>query len=996
MKKKLIRNIVAVLGLNILMQIGIYAQEGSITVAVNDESGNPIPGALVTVGEGISQTFTNENGEFTIVVKEGTPILIEAEGYESKLGFALPPPRGMGDVVLIKMPYLMGEKDRVHVPFGTLKARQIAGSVTVIDPDEILEYDQVGGYMGALNGRVAGMYGSNNIRGNGNPLVVVDGIPRAADDLNIQQIEQITVLKDLASSMMYGSQANNGVILITTKRGELLKKSLRVTGSYGVRTPISYPEYLSSADYMTLYNVALANDGLAPLYTEDAITATADGQYPVRYPDEGFFNPTYLKDWTTTQSIVGEASGGNEVARYYLNLGWNHDNSLLNLGEGLNEKEDMLNLRGNVNYKLNDNISIKFDGAFTLDIERGPRYNGDDFWGLASTLRPNYSPVLIPVDMVYDSALLETVELIDDQYILGGTNEFRNNPYGELTKNGNSSSISRLMQINTGLDYNLEFITPGLTGTAYISFDIFNGFNEALQNTYAVYNPVFTADDTISTAAAIGQDVRQDNKNITNVNFYRRVGFYGGLNYSRIFNSDHAVNANAIAYRDQYSTEGTLQPVKHLHFGVRANYTFANKYIAELTGVVAGSAKLFESTRYSFSPGVALGWVLSEEDFLSSSSLFDYLKIHANWAVNHTDENIAYYLYMANYFTQGGLWSYDQGAYSNRARNAFLGNPNLGWEKNMEISVGFESVMLDSRLKLEGGYFYNLASDLISTRANFYPAYFSNNIYENYGQEQNQGAELGINFTESVGDLKLSIGGNLVYTVPKVLVRDEPVYGENEQYLSRVGLPTDAMFGYVALGLFENQAEIDASPVQTFGVVRPGDIRYEDLNGDNKIDNLDVKMIGNSRSRLGYGININVEYKGLSLYALGTAQSGGDVYYNNAYYWVYGASKYSEVVNNAWTPATASTATYPRLTTTESSNNFRNSTYWIENRDWFRLQTVQLSYALPSNIGFIKDAQVFIRGNNLVTVSKISEKMELNIGSAPQFRTYSIGLKAAF
>lgn len=996
MKKQLIKTIVAVLSINLLFHLSVFAQDGTITVSVNDANGIPVAGALVTINEGESQTLTNDNGEFSIIVKERTPLLIEAEGFESKIVYAMPPPIGLGSIELIKMPYMMSEKDNVHVPFATLKKRQLTGAVTVINPDEILKYDQQKGYAGALNGRVPGMFGSNNIRGKNNPLIIVDGIPRSASEINLQQIEQITVLKDLASGMLYGAEANNGVILITTKRGDILKKTMRVSAQTGYNMPISYPDYLSSGDFMKFYNVARVNDGLDPLYTDEAIDNTTNGLFPSRYPDNDFFNSTYLKDWSSSYNVVGEASGGNEVARYYLNLGWNRDNSLLGLGEGGNEKEDQLNLRGNVNYKLNDAISIKFDGAFMLDFERGPRYSGSDFWGLASTLKPNYSSLLIPVNLIQDTVLLENAKIIDGQYILGGTSEFQNNPYGELTENGTRSTINRLMQINTGIDFDFKKITPGLTGTAYISFDIYNGFNENLNNSYAVYNPVFLSDTTISTATKIAQDIKQTDKTITNIDFYRRAGFYGALNYNRIFNSIHEINANAVGYRDQYSVENVLQPLNHLHFGLRANYTYDNKFIAELTGVAAGSSRLFDSKRYAFSPAIGLGWVVSEESFLSDNSLIDYLKLRVNYAVNHTDENIDYYLYLSNYYTQGNFFSYNKGTLSNRARSAFEGNTSLSWEKTTEFNIGFESVLFNYKLNVEGSYFYSLASDLISTRSNFYPTYISANIYENYGEENYKGVELGLNYTESFGDLKVSFGSNLVYSVPKVITRDEPVYGDDLSYLTRAGKPTDAMFGYVAIGLFADQAEIDASPVQTFGIVKPGDIKYEDLNGDNIINNLDVKMIGNSLSRLGYGLNLNLRYKGLEFFALGTGQSGGNVYYNNSYYWVYGTRKYSKVVLDSWTPATASTASYPRLSTVNSNNNFRNSTYWIQDRDWFKLQTVQLSYNLPSNIGILKETRFFLRGNNLATFSKIKDKMELNIGSAPQLRQFSIGVNASF
>lgn len=396
MKKELIKTIAAFLGMNLLFIFAAYTQSGSITVRVNDVDGNPISGANIFIGEG-SQTQTNENGEFSINVKTRTSVLIEAEGFESQISYAMPPPTGMGNIILIKMPYLMGEKDKVNVPFGTLKNRQMTSAFSVFDPDQILAYDQQKSFGGIISSRVPGMYGGNNIRGKNTPLIIVDGVPSYTSYVNIaslnpQQIEQITVLKDLSAGMLYGSQATNGVILIKTKRGEPLKRTLRATAENSFNLPGSFPNYLNASDYMSYYNEARINDGLDPLYTQDAITSTANGVNSVRYPDNDYYNSTFLKDWYTSQNLVLEAGGGNEVSQYYLNLGWNRDNSLLKLGEGNNEKVDNFNMRGNVDYELNDHIRVKLDGAFYLALDNGPRYSGADFWNLAGSLRQTTAP----------------------------------------------------------------------------------------------------------------------------------------------------------------------------------------------------------------------------------------------------------------------------------------------------------------------------------------------------------------------------------------------------------------------------------------------------------------------------------------------------------------------------------------------------------------------------------------------------------------------------
>jgi TonB-dependent SusC/RagA subfamily outer membrane receptor len=330
MNKRSLKIIVAILSLNLLFGVFSFAQDGRKTVTVKDENGDPVSGATVLVGEGARPVLTNENGEFSMPSDTLVPVYIEAEGFESQL-IEASVSLGLENVVLQKAPYDMGQKDRVRIPFGMYARRQIPGAVTVLSPGEILTYDQAG-MDGVLTGRVTGRFGTSSIRGMDDPLVVVDGIPRPASDLNLQQVEQITVVKDLSTAMLYGSQASNGVIMVTTKRGKPLRTSVQFTAENGFNKPISYPKYLDAADYMELYNEALANDGLSPKFSSQQITNTRNGTDPVRYPDEDYYNSTYLRDWTSYQNIVGEANGGNEIARYYLNLGWKRDNSLLKIG----------------------------------------------------------------------------------------------------------------------------------------------------------------------------------------------------------------------------------------------------------------------------------------------------------------------------------------------------------------------------------------------------------------------------------------------------------------------------------------------------------------------------------------------------------------------------------------------------------------------------------------------------------------------------------------
>lgn len=1027
---KYIKIIIAILTLGFLFQAHSFAQK---TVVVKDESGNPVAGATVIIGEDGKPITTNEKGEFSITTKGRVAILIEAENFDSQL-LNYEPSAIPNEIVLPKPLTQMSEKDKVNIPFGVVYKRQTTGGISTIKPDDILLYDYSGSLNELLNGRIPGLYGSSNIRGIyntiyttagnftfGTPLYVIDGVARpSAGNMNVQDIDQISVLRDLSTAMLYGPQATNGVIYITTKRGAPLKKGLMFTFEKGFDKPISYPNYLSAGEYMKLYNEALDNDGLSPKYTTDQIDSTINKSNLIRFPDEDYYNSTYLKNWSGYHRLNAEVSGGNDIAQFFLNLGWSRSTGLIKIGEGENEKRDRLSMRGNIDYKITDGVKLTFDGSVMFNISKLPRYTSasNNFWVLASQLRPDIYPVLIPLNLLKPQSLQLAAKPVNGNYVFGGTSEFQTNIYGELTKNGNRGYLDRLMGIRTGLDFDLKTITQGLKASVFFSFDMYNQYQEEIQNSYAVYNPVYV-NDTIDKYNIYKTDLKVDTKTVADAYYYRGIGTYGTLDYHRIF-GDHEINATGLVYMDLYSIEAILQDIKHLHGGLRVNYMFKNKYVAQLTGVESGSAKLYDSKRWSFSPGIGLGWIISEEDFLKGNSMVNYLKVRGNWAVLNTDENMGASLramgdfmtagalssseisaFMSSfnlgrdYFTSGSSFAWSQGTYTNTARNIIYGNPNLTWEKIMNYSLGLEAMLLNNSIGVEASYFYNKYYDQVVRRTNTLPNFFGNLPFENYGSSETKGMELGINYTTNIGDLKIRAGANILYAVPKVLVIDELAY--EDDYRRQTGKASDAVFGLIADGLFKDQADIDNSVLQEFGTVQPGDIKYKDMNQDGRINDDDITIIGNSRARTEYGLNVFLQYKNFELFALGRGQSGQERFFSNAYYWVYGDRKYSESVLDRWTPATAASATYPRLSSSSNANNFRNSTFWLYETNWFNIETMQLNFRLPGReFAGVNEFRFFLRGTNLAMFAKEKEKLQLNIGSLPQMRSFSLGFNVIF
>jgi hypothetical protein len=520
---------------------------------------------------------------------------------------------------------------------------------------------------------------------------------------------------------------------------------------------------------------------------------------------------------------------------------------------------------------------------------------------------------------------------------------------------------------------------------------------QSVANTYAVYQPSwasFGSSDSIISLNKIGTDFSNGTQNLGDGGYSRRFGTYAILDYARTFDA-HSISATFLGYFDNLNSNAVLIDEKDAHLGLRLAYDYKKKFLLDFSSAYVNGFKLEKGHKGGLSPTLGLAWVLTREDLTNDKG--NYLKLKASAGIINYEFGGSNYRMYESTFGPSGTYSWLDGNRSIRqtviTRSA---NPNLTFEKMQNINVGMEGYFLNRSLYLEASVFKNRNSGQVIRRTiyapyvgNFYP-------YENYNTTDYTGAEIGIRWSKAVGDFYIDLGANMLVADSKVIKRDE-LWSEKYQY--RQGLANDAMFGLQALGLFADQSDIDNSPSQKFGEVRPGDIKYKDQNADGIIDQDDEIQIGNSNSRLSFGLNLTLKYKGLSLFAIGNGRSGGEAYYSGDYFWIQGNDKYSEVVLNRWTPATASTATYPRLTSKNSTNNYRNSTYWLYSNDYFILDRVQVSLDLPKSFSrsiSSKDLILYLRGENLFRFSEDADKRQLRIGSEPMYRNYALGLRIMF
>lgn len=896
----------------------------------------------------------------------------------------------------------------VHVAYKTINKKDLSGAISVLNPSEYLD-KHYGTY--PLDGTTA-FIGGSNLWNIGNTLVLVDGVPRSVSELTSNEIEQITFLKGVNATVLYGSRAANGVILITTKRGQTGERRSNVRANAGVNMPVSYPEYLGSAEYMRYFNQACLNDGLTPMYADSVINNYAAHSNPFRYPDVDYYSSDYLRKSFKFYTANAEFSQGTDRARFYAAAGIQNQNSLLNFGEGKNDNITRLNVRGNIDLKLNDFINTYVSVSTVFYDSRSA--NGD-YWSKASTIQPHRFSPLVPISSIdaddeeSQNLVNDSRHIIDGKYLLGGSQEYLKNPIADIYAAGYSTFTSRQFQYTGGVDADLKSILKGLSFHGQMGIDYSNTYVESVNNGYAVYVPEWISaggSDSIAVITKFNKDSITGNKNLSGIWNDQVIDYNVHFDYVNTINNYHNFSAMIVAAGVQSRQTADFQYRTNANLGLQLAYNYDHRYYADFSGAIVNSTKLPVGKRGGFSPTLSVGWLLTEEGFLKSSGLFDRLKITASAGILNTDMDLtSYYLYDAEYSSTAWYSWADAGSKStSQATTISRGqNLNLTYARRKEVNFGLEGSLFNRLLDFQATAFFIKKDGIPVQSYTQYPSFFRTGWpetsfvpYTNFESNSYQGFDLLINFHSTIGEVNLTLGAAATYITTKALKRDE-LYADS--YRNRVGKPTGAIFGLESEGFFMDQKDIENHALQKFGEVKPGDIKYKDQNNDGIVDERDEVMIGNWNSPFTGGLHFTAQWKNLTFFALGTGRFGGTGIKDGIYYWVYGDRKYSEVVRNSWTEETKNTAIYPRLTTLSGDNNFRYSDFWIYKTDIFSLSKVQLTYSLPAKIldaSFIKGLNFYVSGANLLTISKNKNIMELSIGGWPYTRFYNFGVKAEF
>lgn len=921
------------------------------------------------------------------------------------LGAALLP---VAAVAQTEKEYTDSVASQVNVAFRTVNEADLMGGVSTVNMIEQAKKDYTTYSLDGMDALVGGYNGQ--LWNQGEALVLVDGVPRDATNVLPTEIEQITFLKAASAVVLYGSRAAKGVILITTKHGRNDGLNVSVRGNASLYVPKSYPKYLGSAAYMELYNEALQNDGKAAVYSEDDIYHYASNENPYRYPNINFFDSQYIKKTYQRYDGTAEFSGGGRLAHFYANIGLSNVGSLMNFGEGKNNHTTRLNVRGNIDLRLNDWIDGYVNANATFYDARNDNSN---FWSESATMRPTSQYPLVPfIPISYveeaDAVTLKTIQnsnyIIDGKYFLGGTQSQQTNPFAAMYAAGYNKYTSRQMQFDMGMNFDLNSLVKGLKLKTKFAVDYHTQYNTSINNEYAVYEAKwnnYCGEDLITSITKYGTDKRTGTQNLSDSHDKQLILMQAQLDYDRSF-GDHNLNATLLAHGYQISEDGKYHRTSNANLGLQLAYNYAHTYYADLSMAAIHSAKLAEGHREAISPVVSLGWRLKNESFLRNVKAVDDLKLTASYGIINQDLDIEkYYMYDYVFTATGTWWGWNEVANSMQTSDSQQGsNYNLGFIKRKEFRAGLTGSLWEGALKFDANFFTTSTNGLLTTASTIYPSYFQTYwpvstflANTNYNNQRRTGVDLTLNVHQKFGEFDTNFGVSAMYYTSKNTKWDENV---EYDWLKAEGQSIEAMRGYECLGFFKDADDV-ANSAKINNNTKPGDLKYKDQNGDGIIDSKDQVVIGKWTAPFQMGVHFTVKYKDFTLFAQGSGTFGGNGLKNGKDTWVYGDGKYSEVVLNRWTPETASTATYPRLTTESGDLNFVASDFWKYSTSAFRLNKVQLTYDLPQSIfagdSFVKGVSVYVSGSNLLTIAKERKYMELNVGTAPQTRMYNLGVK---
>lgn len=990
----------------------------TVTGTVTDATdGSPVVGANIMVKGAKIGVITNLDGNFSIQVNSSRDILVITYiGYKKR---EVPvEDLGVINIQLHSDNELLDEV--VVVGSGTQKKVSITGSISAIKGAELrstsssLSNGMAGKLAGVITTATSGepgtgsnfyIRGISTFGGVSTPLIMLDDVEISSGDLNnipAETIESFSILKDASATAIYGARGANGVMLITTKRGmENTKARINVTLENTFNSPMNFPNFVDGATWMDLYNEALQtrHPNKQKFYSDERIKSTREGINPYVYPSVDWVDLMF-KNMAINQRANINISGGGSKVTYYMSLNINHDTGLLDSPKiyswNNNIDQLMYNFQNNISYKVTPSTKIDLNMNAQIANKKGPSFDTKDLFAMALSTDPVSYPAFYPAQE-------------GDKHVRFG-NQFRNdtslgnNPYAYMTSSFKQTDANTL-NISLKINQNLDFITKGLSVNALANFKNWSSkyYTRTIEPYY--YN-IQNYDETTDTYEfeKLKNGTDYINQSGISQSSDRTIALQFQLNYQRQIGL-HNVGGMLMYMQRDYKS-GVL-PHRNQGFSGRFTYDYGQRYLLEFNFGYNGTERLPKGERFEFFPAVSLGWVISNESFFDSlREKVDNLKLRASYGLVGSDQfhgSAPHFLYLDTVdlseigFTTGDDWNVSKWGPKITAYQVL--NPR--WERSKKLDIGIDATLFRD-WTITADYFYEKRTDILMQRASF-PELLGFGDYSpwnNVGAVDNWGFEFSTNYRKNIGkDWLVDFRGNFTYTENKYVNKDEPEY--KYSWEKRTGTPLSTMWGYIADGLFQNQEEIDNHAEQALGSVpMPGDIKYRDLNGDNKITEQDQCMISEygTTPRIQYGFGLNVIYKKIDIGVFFNGSAMRKIMLNDIHPFLKDPLRadrnvFKFIIEDRWTEANPNpNAKYPRLglLAEETKNNFPNSTYWMRNGNFLRFKTLELGYSF-------KYGRIFINGDNLAVFSPFKEwDPELEWYKYPLQRTFSIGAQLKF
>lgn len=863
----------------------------------------------------------------------------------------------------------------------------------------------IGQGLGLISEQGGGIYSEQNptffvrgiqsLNGNNSPLILVDGIERDITSISAEEVQNIYILKDAAAIALYGYKGINGAIQITTKRGEYNTRKVKFTYDHQFNQLINKPKFVDGYTYGLAMNEARANDGLTPRYTSDELGALKDGTFPTLYPSVNWVDETF-RNTASTNNFNMEFSGGEGRFRYFAMLDLISDKGFINNydatpGYSTQDKYVRGNMRLNMDIDLTPTTDVRVNLLGMLMENSRPGSNVD-MWSMVYGLPSAAFPIK------------------DANGIWAGSNTWEGtvNPIAQTEGAAYYKNHNRLLFSDITINQDLSVLTDGLSAFVKVGYDNISNIYENHSKTY-VYSvdvPTWEAGAAAPTFtnSTYGKDSEMGSGAGTN-SFSRRAHLELGALYDMQF-GEHSINSQLKWDYEYFDENGLNNTVYRHNVSFYTHYGYAGKYFADLALVESGSSRLAPGTKWSFSPTLSLAWVLSKEDWMSDVSWINFLKLRASAGIINADylpDNTWTY-YAQQYATSGGTYPFDSG-YDTEFGRTYLGQlatVNPGHEKADKFNFGIDARLFDGLSVTADAYYQRRSGIWVSSSGKYTALIGKEAPFENAGIVDSWGTELGLDYTKSFGAATINLGGNFNFNRNQIVdMLEEPRLYSN---LVHTGLPVGQVFGMKAIGYFKDEADIASSPAQTFSTVRPGDIKYEDVNKDGTIDGNDASPIGyNTTSpELFYNFHLGAEWKGLGFYAMfqGVGNYSAMLNTKSMYYPLVGNTTISQYYyDNRWTPETQN-AKFPRLSSESNSNNYRTNTVFLADRSFFKLRNVEVYYnfqqSLLEKTKFVRGAKLYVRGNDLFCLDHLAVSDAEAYGTDQLFKSVIVGLSLTF